>query len=141
MNDIKSKLWTHESLTGNKQIDEEHYQLFVIWAELKDLSEKKSSLSEFALILTKMTDYSLKHFKREEEYMAQMAYPKLAEHKNYHKNYIYKVSMYNLDLLSGNPPDPNEIVSFLENWWDNHILKIDTEYEAFKNEIKSNVIY
>ena len=49
--------------------------------------------------------------------------------------------MYNHNLSRINPPSPNEIIDFLEEWWINHILDKDLDYENYKKEIGSNAIY
>jgi hemerythrin len=141
MDNPKKRIWTNELSIGNIDADNEHKKLLEIFDDLVEFIENKKEQQEFAEILSKMTDYSLNHFKNEEEYMRKLSYPKLAEHKNYHKNYIYKVAMYNVDLLSVNPPDPKEIIEFLEKWWTNHILIYDMDYENYKKAIKSDTIY
>ena len=73
--------------------------------------------------------------------MQKMNYPDLADHKRLHKDYCYKVAMYNIDLLGVNPHSINEIISFIENWLIDHILKIDKKYEDYKKEIHSDVKY
>ncbi len=88
-----------------------------------------------------MTDYSLMHFKKEEKYLQNFDYPGLTKHRNYHKTFIYTVAMYNVDLLSSDPPDPVEIIAFLQEWWTDHILKLDKAYEKYKKEIRSNAKY
>lgn len=134
-------IWNKKSAIGNQEIDDEHSKLFDIYQELIEFVQTNGTRSEFAQILSKMTDYSLIHFKKEEAYMKKMGFSKFREHKNYHMNYIYKVAMFNVELLSENPPDPNEIITFLEKWWGNHILKIDTEYENFRKESQADIIY
>ncbi len=141
MENVKKIVWTHELSIGNEDIDNDHNKLLDIFNDLVELIEYKKDRQEFAKILTKLTDYSLNHFKKEEEYMRKMDYPFLSEHKNYHRDFIYKVAMYNVNLLKTNPPDPKEIISFLEEWWTNHILIHDFDYEHFKNKIQSNLTY
>ena len=141
MDNLKKRIWTSKLSIGNEDADNEHKRLLGIFDDLVELIENKKDRKEFAEILSKMTDYSLNHFKNEEEYMKKMAYPKLAEHKNYHKDYIYKVAMYNVDLLSINPPEPKEIIEFLEKWWTNHILVHDISYERYKNEFQPDLLY
>lgn len=146
MNNGRKKLvWTNEFSIGNEDVDYDHNKLLDIFNDLVELIEYKieykKDRQEFAKILTKMTDYSLNHFKKEEEYMRKMSYPLLSEHKNYHRDYVYIVAMYNVDLLSINPPEPKDIIAFLEKWWTNHILTHDDKYEKYKNEIESVATY
>ena len=49
--------------------------------------------------------------------------------------------MYNVAISGANPPDPKEIIDFLDKWLVNHILKIDKEYEDYKHSIKSDLPY
>ncbi|MDP3359315.1 MAG: hemerythrin family protein [Lutibacter sp.] len=141
MDNVKKIAWIDALSIGNKEIDYEHNKLLEIFNDLVELIENKKDRREFARILTKMTDYSLNHFKREEEYMRKMSYPFIGEHKNYHRDYIYKVAMYNVDLLSMTPPDPIDIIEFLEKWWTNHILNHDHKYEQYRSKIESVLTY
>jgi hemerythrin len=141
MENLKKGIWSNKLSIGNTDIDNEHIKLLGILDDLSELIEYKKDRQEFAEILTKMTNYSLNHFKNEEEYMRNLSYPKLAEHKNHHRDYVYKVAMDNVNLLSINPPDPKEIIEFLEKWWINHILSHDISYERYKNEIQSDLHY
>jgi len=141
METIKKMIFWDRLSIGNPEIDNDHKRLLEIYNDLVDLIEFKKSREEFARILSKMTDYSLIHFKKEERYMEYLSYPKIKEHKNFHRNYIYKVAMYNVDLLNINPPNPEEIIKFLNEWWVYHILKIDFQYENFKKENALDVNY
>ena len=137
-----NNFFSHGQLSiGNIDIDEDHYRLLEIINDLNNLIQFGKDREEFARILSLMTDYSLTHFKLEELYMKEFNYPKLDAHKKSHFKYIYIVSNYNVALLGINPPDPREIVDFLKNWWENHILKMDSSYENYRKEIKSVATY
>ncbi len=138
---FKKVKWSNEFSIGNVEIDKDHKKLIEVYNNLIDLIELNGSREEFARILSKMKDYSLKHFKREEDYMEKFEYPKLEEHRNYHCSYTYKVAIYNTELLSASPPDPEEIIHFLEKWWTTHILSIDFKYEDYKKKVNSNAEY
>ncbi|VAW23610.1 hypothetical protein MNBD_BACTEROID01-1700 [hydrothermal vent metagenome] len=141
MGNLEKRIWTEELSIGNADIDIDHKKLIDIYNDLVEFVRFKKGHEEFAKILSKMTDYSLVHFKREEQYMQKMSYPKLAEHEKSHKNYVFKVAIYNVDLLGINPPDPNDIIKFLGKWWITHILKSDKDYEDYRNEIQADVTY
>lgn len=134
-------IWGDELSIGNVDIDNDHKKLLEVYNDLVDLIELNGNREEFAKILSKMTDYSLGHFKREETYMQKFAYPKLAEHKNFHNDFKYKVARYNVDLLSINPPEPIEIIKFLEKWLVNHIMNKDPDYENYKKKHQSDAKY
>lgn len=116
MENMEKLIWTDEYSIGNAEIDKVHKILIDIYNDLIEYVESKRNRKEFAMILSKMTDYSLVHFKKEEEYMQKFSYPELIEHRRLHKDYIYKVAMYNADLLRINPPEIKEVINFIGNF-------------------------
>jgi hemerythrin-like metal-binding protein len=139
--DFSNYNWMENLSIGNPDIDYDHKKVLEIINDLVDLIENKRSRVEFARILSKMTDYSLTHFKHEENYMLDLGFPQLNAHRKHHLNYVYKVSMYNHNSAGNNPPDPSEVVSFLKNWWENHILKEDSLYEIYRKESNAQAKY
>jgi hemerythrin len=133
--------WSNELSIGNVDIDNVHSRLIEIYNDLVEHAETNGNREKFAVILSKMTDYSLIHFKKEEAYMQAMSFPELAKHRGFHRDYIYRVAMFNVDFLGSNPPSCNEIINFLNKWWINHILHLDKRFEDYKKEFKLNVTY
>jgi len=115
--------------------------LFSIYNDLIDFDESKRNREEFAIILSRMMDYCLMHFKKEEAYMEKFYFPENIIHKKSHKDFIYKVAMYNVQLKEMNSPEIEEVKLFLKNWLLIHILKSDKKYEDFKKEIQADVKY
>ena len=136
MKEIEKILWNDRLSIGNSNLDKDHHKIIDIFNSLYDYITNGGQRDEFARILSELTDYSKLHFGREEEYMTQFSYPKLERHKKLHKDYIYKIAMYNFNLLGYNPPNPIEIIHFLKNWWEQHIMCSDHEYENYKMENK-----
>jgi len=141
MDKTEKIIWDSRFSVGNTKIDDEHKKLIGVVNDLIEFVEFKKDREEFAKILSEMTDYCLTHFKKEENYMKKFAYPDFTKHHTLHTDYIYKVAMYNIELSENIPPDPKEIISFLEKWWTSHIMIVDREYEVYKNKIQSDVIY
>ncbi len=141
MGNLEKVVWTDELSLSSIDIDNEHKKLLEICNDLIDLYELNNNREEFARILSNMTDYGLVHFKREEKYMQDFSYPKFTEHKQYHRDYIYKVAMYNVDLFGADSPDLLEIIKFLKKWWTNHIMRNDSDYENYRNKIQSDAKY
>jgi hemerythrin len=133
--------WSNDFSIGNPDIDIVHKDWINICNDLIEYNESKGNREAFAMILTKMTEYSLMHFKKEEEYMQKLNYPDLADHKRLHKDFSYKVAMYNIDLYGVNPPSINEVISFIDNWLIDHIVINDKKYEDYKKKIQSDVKY
>jgi hemerythrin-like metal-binding protein len=135
-------IWNTSYSIGNTTIDNEHMQMLQVYNELIDLiKNNEKDRRTFASILSKLTDFSLYHFKNEEKYMLNMKYPDIEEHKELHKEYIYQVALFNTELLGPNPPKPTEIINFVKNWLDNHIFKEDIKYVNFNKENNLNAKY
>lgn len=133
--------WSDGLSIGNASVDKDHQKLLKIYNDLVDLITNQRPQEEFAKILSEMTDYSLLHFKKEEEYLKSFEYPKFYEHKLLHMDYIYKVSMFNVELSRFRTTDPKEVILFLEQWWMNHIMEKDKEYEEYRQSIHSSARY
>lgn len=141
MNSFEKIHWSEGLSMGNDYVDKDHRKLLKIYNDLVDLIEHNKSREEFSKILSEMTDYSLMHFKKEEEYMMEFNYPSLNEHKQFHMDYIYRVSMFNIELSRFSTTDPGEVIQFLEDWWVNHILEKDSSYENYRKSINSSANY
>lgn len=133
--------WGTELSIGNLSIDNDHRKLIEIYNHLVELTKSKGRRDEFAEILTDLTEYSLYHFQREEDYMNKMSYPKLDQHISYHRDYIYKVAMFNYKLMGVDPPKLEVIIIFLSKWLEQHILISDKDYETYKNIIDTDATY
>jgi len=64
-------VWAHKFSIGDSKIDNDHQTLIEIINDLIELVELSKDREEFAKILSKMTDYSLSHFKKEEDLLIQ----------------------------------------------------------------------
>ncbi|MDD4641772.1 MAG: bacteriohemerythrin [Bacteroidales bacterium] len=133
--------WSQELSIGNDNIDLDHRRLLLTFNKLVDLINTDKDREDFAGILNEMTDYAFSHFKKEEDYMQEFGFPDFAGHKKEHEAYIYKVSTYSLNLLGIHAPEPQEVLAFLEKWWQNHILQSDKIYEQYKNQVQSEARY
>lgn len=127
--------WTSNLSVNDENLDTQHKEIFKIINQLGEAKTDNSKSSSFAQILTILTEYGISHLKEEEKYMSENEFPELEEHKKVHKSYLYKVAMFNLNY---NKTSHSEVVSFLKNWWVNHIAKMDIQYRDFINAKKDN---
>jgi hemerythrin-like metal-binding protein len=128
--------WSEELSVNEGRIDIQHKEIFEIINRFiyeKELSSRSPRLAE---LLSKLTDYSLNHFREEERFMAEKSFPGLAAHKKAHKYYVKKVAFFNLNYANLKPTDPEEVCAFLKKWWMNHILELDFEYKRHIDQMK-----
>jgi hemerythrin-like metal-binding protein len=135
--------WEPEYSIGNQSIDNDHKIIVDAYNDLVDILEQNGSRLNLAEVLSVMTDYVQRHFKREEQYMKTMNYPLFEEHKKMHRDYIVNVAMLNNEMMTtwDHMSIAKQLIHFLRGWWIDHILKKDTEYEKFKESSGNDTAY
>ncbi len=133
MDTLKSLVWTDKLTMFNAKLDYQHQTLFKYINEIIEVEQLTPRSKLFAEILSKITDYGLEHFKDEELVMKEYQFPQeqLSQHIMQHRDYTYKVAMFNTNFHQPNCSDPFEVISFLRDWWYNHILRSDMAFSHF----------
>jgi hemerythrin len=93
IDDLKKNFgWKEIYSVQNPMIDAEHKKLFEIAQEaFIDVDPLQKSI-KIKNVLTKLYDYMKTHFKHEEEYMEEISYPKIQEHKKLHHKIIEDIN-------------------------------------------------
>lgn len=92
MGDNKKIPWENSYSIGIKDIDRQHKKLFDLVNELYDLEENDNIKEQIRKILYAFHDYTIVHFKDEENYMASINFPDLENHKIIHQGIIDSLS-------------------------------------------------
>lgn len=127
-------IWSKDYSVNVKEIDEQHKKLFGIINTLYQamLDEKGREIQK--TVIDEMINYANTHFKTEEKYMLQFNFAWYHEHKTEHERYTKKA----LELKERSEKVgfviTLEIMNFLKDWWQGHILKIDKNYSTIFNE-------
>ncbi len=138
--DANTIIWKSEYNIHNFKLDKEHQELFNIAREALNISKIKDNDEEVILglkeIISKLFDYVKTHFVHEEEYMKEINYPELEEHKVLHKN----ITIMLMSLISDlNKLELSEIslslFNFIEEYFIKHIVNEDKKIELWKNSI------
>lgn len=121
--------WKEEYSVGFSLIDEQHKKLFEIANRAYDLLKNELLIDKYdriAEIISELQDYTVYHFKTEEEYMQSIGYKKFFSQKVAHNDFLEK--MKNIDL---NKIDDGQneyllgILDFVGDWLVYHIIKQD----------------
>jgi len=94
MDDNKKIAWSDTYKLGIKGIDRQHQKLFDLVNELYDLEENENIKEDIRKILYAFHDYTVVHFKDEENFMKVIKFPDIENHKLIHKNIVdslYKI--------------------------------------------------
>ena len=121
--------WKDEYTIGVDTIDMQHKKLFEIagraMALMKNemLTDKYDKIVE---ILEELKDYTVYHFRTEEEYMQSIKYKRFLSQKAAHDEFIERLEKINLDNLDDQQEEYlMDILNGLVDWISEHILGQD----------------
>lgn len=125
--------WQDKYSVGIGQIDDQHKQLIDMINELNDAMLAGKGRDVLMTVLNKLARYCLSHFAVEENLFDTHAYPKTADHKEKHHKMNAKVKALIDEVQSGKSTISIEVMNFLKNWLDKHIMETDKKYGPYLN--------
>ncbi len=130
--------WRDIYSTNIAEIDKQHKKLLEIGSQLSGLIRSKDDVDhydEIVELLDELKNYTIYHFKTEEELMEKYGYEGLDEHKKTHQAFIDKINeVGSADIDNNQKGISMEILVFIADWIEKHILKVDHMYKDFFNE-------
>jgi len=123
--------WTDNFSVGVVEIDNQHKKLVEMINELHHAMKEGRGNSQVGNIINQLVDYSIYHFKTEEKYFDKFDYPLSKEHKEIHKDFIEKVSIFKGDFENNEVMLTIDVLNFLSNWLREHIMGNDMDYSDF----------
>jgi hemerythrin-like metal-binding protein len=122
--------WKENYSVANGFIDNQHKELFklinVFYNSIKDNNGKAAIMKA----ITDMENYTVIHFKKEEEMLLKAGYPYLQIHKLEHQKFIDTVADFRKRYEEGRLILSLEVTAFVKNWITNHIMKTDQQYNG-----------
>ena len=114
---------------GVELIDEQHKKLFELADKAYMLLKDAFSLDKYdkiVEIVEELKEYTIFHFKSEEEYMESINYKRLFTQKIEHEKFIKALDGIDLRHLDQNQDDSLvKMLNFLNEWLTEHILGND----------------
>ena len=123
--------WNDSYSVGNTEMDEQHKKLIEL---INDLILHSNAAPESKIVnetLYELFKYTRYHFQDEEELMQNLNYPNLEEHKKSHKNFIYKISMFCMEVMDRKATVTEDILKFLTNWIVEHTMLDDQDFKKY----------
>jgi hemerythrin len=121
--------WKDEYLIGIQQIDKQHQELFNITNNAYDLLKDEFITDKYDRIINiivRLKQYTIFHFKTEEEYMQSINYKRFFAQKIEHDEFIKKINdvkFNDIDVNQGRYL--TDLLEFVIDWISNHILSSD----------------
>jgi len=126
--------WGPKYQTGIKSIDSQHEKLVGYINDLHEamLAGKGGEVVE--KILQLLIDYTETHFNYEEKLFEVHEYTKEKEHRRLHSLLVQDIKDFKAKFENGETELTEELMEFLKDWLENHILIEDVKYV---NELSS----
>jgi len=125
---MEAMKWTEQLSVKVELFDNEHKKLIELINKLHNAMYNGEGHSALKAILTELTDYTVYHFKHEEEALQKCNFPGLAGHKKQHEEFVNKVTETKKKYDEGNLMLSIPTIDFLTSWIKNHIMKSDFAY-------------
>ncbi len=123
--------WTDNYIIDKGLIDEQHLKLIDLINNLHAAFLEGKANDHLNEIVVELTDYTVYHFKTEEDIFCKTEYDRKEEHKEQHKLFVEKIKEFKNMLASKEASLSFEIMTFLQKWLQSHILISDKEYKDF----------
>lgn len=123
--------WSDTLNVGHSAIDGDHRRLVSLINQLHDAMKAGKGSDHCTHVLDELIDYTDTHFKREEALMRQTGFEGLGRHKATHDRLIEQVQQLRADMRAGKLSLTVDLMNFLKDWLNNHIMGDDKELAAF----------
>lgn len=123
--------WDDHYEIGVPLIDEHHQHLVDLLNKTYKDFINYASPDDLNVLFDELIDYATYHFAAEEQLMQEKGYPGVKIHKGEHAEFARRVVEMYADYQSGRKVRFLEILSFLRNWLETHILQSDAALGSF----------
>ena len=122
--------WKKEYSVGVPKFDADHQIIFDL---INTHLSSEVDLETVQFILGQLKEYTVEHFAQEEEHMARIDYPGLADHRRKHTEMKDRLDLISYQAEMDNIEVVDLMTSTLNDWWSTHILIEDMAYKQFES--------
>lgn len=124
--------WSNDFSVGVPVLDGQHIALLNLCKRAANCleSDMEGGAGDIQEILGQLVSYTENHFRDEERLLRECNYPGFAAHVAEHVEYSIRLTGFLLDADSG-CIDRAELLAYLVDWWERHILGADKAYMSF----------
>lgn len=120
--------WTDAMSVGVEDLDNDHRVLIDLMNQLAGADARRDRINLEA-VLDELVDYTVFHFEKEEGYLERAGYPALEGHRRLHAQLTEQVFAIRRRVVASTQTElGDEVLAFLSNWLQEHILKTDALY-------------
>lgn len=123
-------IWSEGYSVNHTEIDKQHKKLINLINKLYNLYLDKDTARVFEVI-KEIEAYTIYHFETEEKLFIKHNYPQQYEHIEKHNEFKTELNDIIKKFQSSNNILTMKIMTFLQRWLTNHILKEDKKYCSY----------
>ncbi|HOI30546.1 MAG TPA: bacteriohemerythrin [Melioribacteraceae bacterium] len=129
--------WKESFSIGIRVIDDQHRRLIEIINDLYDA--QRIGTSQFIMngVINRLEEYTIYHFKLEEEMQSLNLYPDFNKHIEEHQEFIGKLSEFKQDSIRNNLLLSIKTIDYLKDWTINHILGSDRDFGEYLRKLEA----
>ncbi len=121
--------WKPEYEQGIFIIDEQHRGITSVINSLYYAMRTDQGTDMLLPVIEMVTAYTRIHFTMEEDCHRKCGFPDTEQHQHFHSELIAKMSRIGRKSVEGK--DPYQFMSFLKEWWNNHICNEDKAFREY----------
>ena len=123
--------WNSTLSVNITQIDNQHMKLVELVNTLHDRMKEGKGKAALSGILNELTNYTVYHFKTEEDLFRKYNYPQTDAHLKEHDALVQQVVKLKADFDNGKSVLTLDVMNFLKDWLTVHIMGDDKAYTPF----------
>ncbi len=123
--------WKPEYSVGIESIDAQHRQLIELINRLQNTVDYATGGDYERAALEAVVDYTLTHFRYEEDLMAEHDYPSFEAHRAEHQKMVARVEELVQAYRDNQDRALQDALAYLKAWLINHINGTDQQYSEF----------
>jgi hemerythrin-like metal-binding protein len=123
--------WSDRLSVQISSIDEQHKKLVSLVNQAHTALVEGQGNQVVGDIFAELIDYTKYHFAYEEELFSRHGYEETAQHITQHKLLTSRVAAYQQDFNAGKEINVFDVLAFLVDWLQDHIVGSDKKYSSF----------
>ena len=123
--------WKDGFNVGIAEIDEQHRSFLDCLNDCNALISSRKGASIDQCIIDRLRAYAAMHFKFEESLMEGRCYPEIEQQRKMHKYFESQVDELQSSLSAQGGRSLESVLSFLRDWFLNHVIDEDKKFASF----------
>lgn len=130
-------IWADDMVIDNGPIDHDHQNLVAQVNRLHTATTEGRGHEVLEELLQALIRDTVEHIRREEHVMAQIGYPRLAQHQQGHAQFVADLHALQRKFEAGGITVAAQLSTLLRDWLSVHIRRYDKDILTFMQQQKS----